>query len=143
MPSRTEAHANSGRSQASLACAGEGSAPLQHQDTAQPLPLGADERSEKCRTMLSPNVILSAARGSCATEGKSKDPDDADHLPRRFREFYRGRVHADARQTGSHNARFSWFWKSILLKQLPIKKPSLPHDMPSRTEAHANSERFR
>ena len=36
-----------------------------------------------------PSVILSAARGSCATEGKSKDPDDADLLPCRFREFYR------------------------------------------------------
>jgi hypothetical protein len=30
-----------------------------------------------CCTMPSPTVILSAARGSYATEGKSKDPDNA------------------------------------------------------------------
>jgi hypothetical protein len=57
MPSRTEAHTNSGQRPTNLACAGEGSAPLPRQGTAQPLPLGADERSEKCRTMLSPPVL--------------------------------------------------------------------------------------
>jgi len=36
-------------------------------------------------TMPSPSVILSSARGSCATEGKSKDPDDPIHLPCRLR----------------------------------------------------------
>jgi hypothetical protein len=43
----------------------------------QPPEVRIRARIYPCRTMPSPTVILSAARGSYATEGKSKDPDNA------------------------------------------------------------------